>query len=60
MPASSSFAFAAANCSADTEIAMCCSAPIVSRYGWWSWPGKSKKPSRVRLPRSKKKWLEPA
>jgi hypothetical protein len=24
-----------------------------------SWPGKSKKPSRLRLPMSKKKWLEP-
>ena len=31
-PASSSFAFAEANCSSDTESAMCCRAPIVSWY----------------------------
>ena len=33
--------------------------PMVSANGGWSWPGKSKKPSRLRLPMSKKKWLEP-
>jgi hypothetical protein len=32
---------------------------MVSLNAGWSWPGKSKKPSRLRLPMSKKKWLEP-
>ena len=34
--------------------------PIVSEKSGWSCPGKSKKPSRLPLPMSKKKWLEPA
>ena len=31
---------------------------MVSVNGGWSWPGKSKKPSRLWLPMSKKKWLD--
>ena len=60
MPSASSFARAASNCSAPTDSAMCCTPPMVSWNGGWSWPGKSKNPSRFRLPTSKKKWLDPA
>jgi hypothetical protein len=33
---------AAANCSAETEMAMCWTPPMVSVNGGWSWPGKSR------------------
>ncbi len=58
-PASSRRLRAAANSSVDVDSARCCTPPIVSEKSGWSWPGKSKNPSRFRLPMSKKKWLEP-
>jgi len=59
MPAASSFCFALANCSGVVDRARCWTPPIVSWKSGWSCPGKSKNPSRLRLPMSKKKWLDP-
>ena len=60
MPACSSRFFASLNWSAVTEMARCWTPPMVSCQGGCSWPGKSKNPSRLPSPMSKKKWLEPA
>ena len=42
-----------------TEMARWCRPPSTSAYGPRSSPGRSKKASRLPLPMSKKKWLEP-
>ena len=46
-PASSKRAFAAANCSALTEIAMCWTPPIVSLNAGWSRPGEVEEAEQV-------------
>ncbi len=59
-PAASSRSRTCSHRSRGAEIAMCWTVPIASTPGSSPRPGKSKKPSRVWFPRSKKKCDDPA